>query len=109
MKKIISLLLSLSFVCLIGAAVQAQTKNALKSGGKNPGERLRFETSAELQTLLSTAAGETVAEFASKNMKPEYLAATLIDMRDPNNLKTAHVRGDEKIYPASVVKMFYMV
>jgi beta-lactamase class A len=32
----------------------------------------------------------------------------LIDLRDPNNLMTANYRGEQKIYPASVVKMFYL-
>jgi beta-lactamase class A len=40
--------------------------------------------------------------------KSEDIAATLIDLRDPKQLRWANVRGDESIYPASVVKMFYM-
>jgi beta-lactamase class A len=41
-------------------------------------------------------------------LKAENIAATLVDLRDANNPKWASVRGAEKIYPASVVKMFYM-
>src|SRR4029078_2637382 len=33
----------------------------------------------------------------------------LIDLRDPAHLKWADVRGEQSIYPASVVKMFYLV
>jgi beta-lactamase class A len=51
---------------------------------------------------------ETVNKFSAKGLKSDYIAATLIDLRDANDLKTANVRGDARIYPASVVKMFYM-
>ena len=37
------------------------------------------------------------------------MAITLIDLRDPNALKQASFRGNERIYPASVVKLFYLV
>jgi beta-lactamase class A len=41
-------------------------------------------------------------------VKPEEMAATLIDLRDRDELKWADVAGERPIYPASVVKMFYM-
>ncbi len=43
-----------------------------------------------------------------KNFKPEEIAATLIDVSDVNNLRWASINGEKPIYPASVVKMFYM-
>lgn len=64
--------------------------------------------SEQLQNLLQTAVAEVFEKFKAKNLKTEELAATLIDLRNPKNLKMADVRGEEKIYPASVVKMFYM-
>ncbi len=64
--------------------------------------------SAELQVVLNAAVGETLTTFASKGLKPADVAATIIDVRDPNRLKMAEIRGNEPIYPASVVKMFYM-
>lgn len=67
-----------------------------------------IENSAELQTALNTAVGTTVSDFQSKGFKMDQIAATLIDLRDPNHLKWANLRGSERIYPASVVKMFYM-
>jgi beta-lactamase class A len=68
-----------------------------------------IERSEKLQNLLQTAVDETFEKFKTQNLKPEELAATVIDLRDSNNLKMADFRGEEKIYPASVVKMFYMV
>lgn len=72
-------------------------------------ETVKMENSAEMQSLVENAANETIKKFTDKNFKSENLAVTLIDVSNPNQLKTANFRGDEKIYPASVVKMFYMV
>ena len=70
---------------------------------------LLTQNSPELQTLLDSAVRATVEKFKDKNLKAENVAATLIDLRDASNFKTANWRGEEKIYPASVSKMFYMV
>ncbi len=101
----------LLFVCVCASGAAAQTTEAPKS--KNTSLSKNFPTttltaSPELQALLDKAIAETVAAFQTKNLKPEYVAATLIDLRDADNLKTANYRGEQKVYPASVVKMFYM-
>lgn len=67
-----------------------------------------IENLPELQAVLNKAVNETLHEFRSKGFKAEEIAATLIDLRNPAHLKMAEVRGNERIYPASVVKMFYM-
>src|SRR5687768_6583801 len=62
-------------------------------------------SSPELQSVLAKA----VSEVSSKHsFKPNEIAATLIDLRDPAKLMMAEVNGELKLYPASVVKMFYM-
>jgi beta-lactamase class A len=114
MKNIIAIFLSLIIVCFFAAAADAQKKravktNAAKTTAQIPYQTVTLESSAELQTILNAAVGETVNAFAPKKMEFDNVAATLIDLRDAGNLKTANVRGDEKIYPASVVKLFYMV
>ena len=38
----------------------------------------------------------------------QQLAITLVDLRAPKQTKHGSFRGDVKIYPASVVKMFYL-
>ena len=62
-----------------------------------------------LQQLVNEAAKEALAKFADKNLKEEQLAITLIVLSDPQHPIQASFRGDEKIYPASVVKLFYLV
>lgn len=99
-------------VCLFFVSAAAQKKTASKKADlptAPPYAPPTFENSPELQTLLSQAVSETLSKFAPKKLQPENVAATLIDLRDAGNLKMANFRGDVKIYPASVVKMFYLV
>lgn len=112
MKKYPALLILPLVACLFSVSAAAQRKigvkkSALTSASKY--EPLVVENSPELQIVLSKAVGETVNKFSAKKMQPDNLAATLIDLRDVKNLRMANVRGDAKIYPASVIKMFYMV
>jgi hypothetical protein len=79
--------------------------NTMQTAAPSP---FSVETSPELQTLVNRAAGETLNKFAAKGLTPDRLAVTLIDLRDSQNLKQADFHGEVKIYPASVVKMFYL-
>jgi len=111
MKILSAISACLLVVCFTLPAAKAQTKEPAKSNKillRKDVQPFPVETSPALQTLLDKAVGETINAFLPKNIKPNYVAVTLIDLRDPNNLKTASYRGDQKIYPASVVKMFYM-
>ena len=62
-----------------------------------------------LQALVNAAAKTALEKFADKKLKEEQLSITLIDLRDPQRPQTASFRGNERIYPASVVKLFYLV
>jgi beta-lactamase class A len=68
----------------------------------------RLSSSADLDAMLKAAVDAVLDPSSGKNFKPEEIAATLIDVRDPNDLKWASYNGEKPIYPASVVKMFYM-
>ena len=50
----------------------------------------------------------TLAKFADKKLTESQLSITLIDLRDPQHPVTASFRGNERVYPASVVKLFYL-
>ena len=67
-----------------------------------------IENSPELQTNLTASMADVLNAYPQHGFKADDIAATLIDLRDPNNLRWANVGGDRQIYPASVVKMFYM-
>ncbi|HEV7472652.1 MAG TPA: serine hydrolase [Pyrinomonadaceae bacterium] len=61
-----------------------------------------------LQSLVDDAARQTLAKFADKKLEEKQLSITLIDLRDPAHPSQAGFRGNERVYPASVVKLFYL-
>jgi len=62
-----------------------------------------------LQELVDRAAKTTLERFAEKKLQDTELSITLIDLRDAQRPATASFRGNERVYPASVVKLFYLV
>ena len=62
-----------------------------------------------MQDLVDRAAKTTLDRFADKKLQANELSITLIDLRDPKRPVTAGFRGNERVYPASVVKLFYLV
>ena len=62
-----------------------------------------------LQDLVDRAAHAALEKFADQKLAAEQLSITLIDLRDPQHPSMASFRGQERVYPASVVKLFYFV
>jgi beta-lactamase class A len=62
-----------------------------------------------LQDLVNRAAKTTLDRFAAKKLEEKQLSITLVDLREAQHPVTASFRGNERIYPASVVKLFYLV
>ena len=62
-----------------------------------------------LQDLVNRAAKTTIDRFAPQKLEEKQLSITLIDLRDTSRPVTASFRGNERIYPASVSKLFYLV
>jgi beta-lactamase class A len=67
------------------------------------------QESTSLQDLVNLAAKTALERFADKKLEEKQLSITLIDLRDTQHPVTASFRGNERVYPASVVKMFYLV
>lgn len=61
-----------------------------------------------LQPLVERTAQETLEHFREQKLQPDQFAITLIDLRDPAVPRRGSYRGDVAIYPASVVKLFYL-
>ena len=70
--------------------------------------RADIKSQTALQVLVDKAARDTIAKFADKKLEEKQLSITLIDLRDPAQPLTASFRGNERVYPASVVKLFYL-
>lgn len=60
------------------------------------------------QEIVDEAAKTTLEKFKDKGLKEENLSITLIDLRDPQHPVKGSFRGNERIYPASVIKLFYL-
>jgi hypothetical protein len=107
MKNFISLFLGLFIICSASGEAVAQRSRIAKTPLPKVYEPIAPKSSPALQTLLDTAINETIVKFAPKKLTADNVAATLIDLRDPKNLKLASYRGERQIYSASVVKLFY--
>jgi beta-lactamase class A len=68
----------------------------------------KMRTARELETVLDQGVLGSLHSRPDNSYRQSDVAATLIDVHDPDNLRTADFRGDERIYPASVIKLFYM-
>lgn len=66
--------------------------------------------STALQALVDQSVSDVLNQFQNrpKPIQSNQLALTLIDLRDPAKPAQASYRGDVRIYPASVIKLFYL-
>jgi beta-lactamase class A len=96
---------ALTGVVLFAAFLNAQTIEIAKPGSYKPPP---MKASAELQVIVEAAVDDVVNSYRQQGFKNEEIAVTLIDLRDATRFHWAAYRGEEKIYPASVVKMFFM-
>jgi beta-lactamase class A len=62
----------------------------------------------DVQALVDRAAQTALERFRDEKLQPEQLAITLIDLRDADRPRRGSYRGDTPIYPASVIKLFYL-
>lgn len=99
-----------SFLLLIALSlmpsVSAPAQQSLLAGLTSSNSATRATT---LQELVNDAAHTALRKFADKKLTEAQLSITLIDLRDPQHPVTASFRGNERVYPASVVKLFYLV
>jgi beta-lactamase class A len=68
-----------------------------------------FQPSLRLQTIVDRAVQQALAQFTPLHLQAEQLAITLVDLHNPGQPERASYRGTERIYPASVVKSFYLM
>jgi hypothetical protein len=64
--------------------------------------------SPTLQELVDRAVAKAVADFTERKLTAEQVAVTLVDLTDPAAPVRASHRGGVEIYPASVIKLFYL-
>jgi beta-lactamase class A len=67
------------------------------------------QPASRLQPVVDRAIASVLQQFAAQNLQPDQIAVTLVDLREPTRPESAGFRGGERIYPASVIKIFYLV
>lgn len=93
-RRIVTVVLMIVGICRIGVGLEPRIS----------------QTSAKTaKQLVDDAVNVTLERYKDKGVKAENLSVTLLDLRDPNHPVTANFRGNERVYPASVVKLFYLV
>jgi beta-lactamase class A len=96
----ISLLLVLVVSAAVSIAAQTRQGNSLN--------HISLARAESLQQLVDEAAKTALTKFADKKLTESQLSISLIDLRDPQHPVKASFRGNERVYPASVVKLFYL-
>lgn len=107
LKKTVRLhiFLALLSAFALNIPAQSQKRNAPADPQAN---KFVATSSPALQALVDEAARETLKRFSDKKLSEDQLAITLIDLRDAERPVLASFRGEDRIYTASVVKMFYL-
>ena len=80
-----------------------------QDGSKQSAAAVQPAASPRLQKIVDDAARAALERFKDKGFAEKNLAVTLLDLTDPRRPEQASFRGAEPIYPASVVKLFYLV
>ncbi len=62
-----------------------------------------------LHARVGRAVEQTLLEFAPRNLSSDQIAMTVVDLSEPSRPQWGSYRGGIPIYPASVVKLFYLV
>jgi beta-lactamase class A len=72
------------------------------------GEALKMARSEVLQIVVDRAVAQTLDKFSKEGLATNQIAVTLVDLSDRSKPAYASFRGVEQIYPASVIKLFYL-
>lgn len=106
MKVCVRFLCSVTALLALASSGISQTP---KKGPSSPHTPASLERTAAYDKIVEAAVSSTLKQYESKGIRPESVAATVIDLSSDGKLPYGEFRGEQKIYPASVVKMFYMV
>ncbi len=67
-----------------------------------------MEPTAPQEVLVQRAVTVALEAFRAEKLTSDQIAVTLVDLHDPARPVRASYRGDVQIYPASVIKLFYL-
>jgi len=70
---------------------------------------VEIRPSPRAQKIVDLAVQQTFDQFVATKLEASHFAVTFVDLGDPDNPVQGGHRGGEQMYPASVVKLFYLV
>jgi len=110
MPKLKTLCLAIAVAGLSVSVTNLATAQGSASRNARAPQAQKFNAvpSPALQAIVDEAARETLRRFSDKQLAENQLAITVIDLRDAERPAMASFRGEERIYTASVVKLFYL-
>jgi beta-lactamase class A len=83
--------------------------NSAQTSLPAPGSAMQMARPPRLQEVVDHAVMTTLEKFAPAKLQTNQIAVTLVDLARPQQPAWANYRGGEQIYPASVIKLFYLV
>ncbi len=106
LKRIVAIL---TFVCCLASVGIGQNgTKKIEIVKPKDYQAPKMTMSPSLKAIVDAAVAEVIAANAAKNLRDAELAVTVIDLREATKFNWAEYRGEVPIYPASVVKMFYL-
>ena len=108
MNNFLRVVISIAFLLSLYSSAFTQARDAIEIVPPKSYSPPKMRQVRDLQVMLDGVIMDLIKTFPNDSFKQSDIAATLIDVRDPKEFRTANFRGGERIYPASVVKMFYM-
>lgn len=75
----------------------------------SPVPSLPISRSPRLDGIVGDAVKRALEQFAPQKLSTNQIAVTLVDLRNPQKPSEGSYRGGEQVYPASVIKLFYLV
>src|SRR5689334_14244375 len=98
--------LRLTLAALLAALIFAPPHRSEPAAAQT---RPAFTPSERLAGVVRDAVNAAVERFGKGGLTADKIAVTLIDLHDRSRPQRASHRGQEPTYPASVVKLFYLV
>lgn len=93
---------------LLLLTVPAHDARAQESAKPAPTAANAAHQAERLQKIVDEAARAAISRFGEKGFAEKNLAISLVELSDGEKPRQASFRGGEPIYPASVVKLFYL-
>jgi beta-lactamase class A len=89
-------------ILILVAAVVVVAANVARAEG------VKLEKDDGLTSMVAKTIKDACDQFKDQKLEEKDVAVTVIDLKDADHPRTGSFRGDAGVYPASVVKLFYL-